>query len=413
MRPRLFPPRATVSALVHLRFPLHIFLAFLLVSPSLAGPAEDFVRAINDGKKAFAQQNYADAEKHFQAALTVAETFGGKDVRLAEALDHLGTVYSRQTQYAKAEPLFKRAISVIEAARDTGHSDLVMTLQNLAMLNIAQKKYDEAEALLLRTKAILEASFGKDDERVATALNNLAAIEGMRGQYGKAVKLLQESLVIREKAAAGADSDIVAATLTDLGKANIGARQPQEAEKHYRRAVEILRKTQAKKPPLADAINRLARLYDEQKKFADSAPLYEEVLKMLEEQVGPDHAAVGQTAYNLANAQGELGKHDAAEVLLKRALAIAEKTAAGKDDAEVGKVNFTLGRLYLVMKKYKEAEQPCSKAVTIFQKTVGVKHPFYAIAVLNYAAVLENTGRKEEANRLRQAVAALRQQPAK
>ena len=59
----------------------------------------------------------------------------------------------------------------------------------------------------------------------------------------------------------------------------------------------------------------------------------------------------------------------------------------------------------------KEAEPYCKRSVSIFQKTVGTRNPLYSIAVLNYASLLENTGRTAEATKLKKLVEQLQNAP--
>jgi len=374
----------------------------VLTAPLPADPAGDWATYIDAGKKAFAAKQFDAAEKHFAAAVKTSEGFGAKDTRLAASLDHLATVYSMKQQYDKAVPLFKRAVAVIEAATDKGHPDLIGTLQSLGLVYRTQNKLDEAEEIYQRVHGIVTATFGKDDERVATSFNNLAALEGLRGQYGKAAALLEQALVIRESKA-GAESSGVAATCTDLGNTYFRLNKLDDAEKHYKRALAIIEKTQVGKPAVVDAINKLTQLYDAKKQFAQSLPLNEKALAILEKNLGKDHQAVAGAVTKLATTHAAMEQYDKAEPLFVRALAVQEKTL-GKEDVEVGKTCFALGRLYVQMGKFPEAEPYCKRSIAIFQKTVGPKHPFYAFAVLNYAAVMENTGRANEAAKLKQLV---------
>jgi tetratricopeptide (TPR) repeat protein len=57
---------------------------------------------------------YAQAEAVLQAATEEAERFAAPDSRLATALNDLATVYQLEGQYAKAEPLYRRAIGIWE-----------------------------------------------------------------------------------------------------------------------------------------------------------------------------------------------------------------------------------------------------------------------------------------------------------
>ncbi len=388
--------------------PIRVFVALLLMTTvALAAPVDDWNAAIDAGKKAYAEKKPDDALKHFEQAVKIAEGFGEKDARLAGSLDHLGAIYSQQKQYAKAEPLFKRAIAIIEAARDPGHTDLIITLQNLATVYRETGKLDDAEVLYKRTQAIVEATFGKDDERVATALNNLAALEGLRNRHDKVAALLEQALAIRASKL-GAESPVVAQTCADLGNTYFRLQKLDDAEKHYTRSLAIQKKLAPGKQAEYDALGRLAQLLEFRKKFADALPLRKRMLEVLEANVGKDHAQVGVAAYLLGNTHAALEQNTEAEVLFQRALVIAEK--GGANNLEAGKAAFSLGRLYAQAKKWDQAEPMCKKSIAIFQRNPGPGSPLYAIAVLNYAAVMEATGRKAEAQKLKDLVAALQKQ---
>ena len=74
------------------------------------------------GLKASQQGNYPEAEKHLAAAVKEAEGFGPQDPRLATCLFGLASHYHAQGQYAEAEPLYKRAVAIVEKA--LGQSEL-------------------------------------------------------------------------------------------------------------------------------------------------------------------------------------------------------------------------------------------------------------------------------------------------
>ena len=374
----------------------------LLAAPLAADATRDWTAAIEAGKKAFEARNFPEAEKQFTLAVKAGETFGNKDTRLAAALDHLATVYSVNKQYDKAVPTYQRAIAAIEKALDPSHPDLVGTLQNLARVYQAQNKIEDAQPLYERVFVIVQAAYGKDDLRTATAIHNLAAIEGLKGQHAKAAALLEQAMAIREKKLP-ADHALIAQTCTDLANTYFRATMLPEAQKYYERALAIIEKTQANKPPVVEAIYRLAALHDATQQFGKSLPLYKKALELLEKNLGKEHAMTVAAVSKLANTFGALEQYDEARKLFERALAAQEKTL-GKEDLEIGKTCFSLGRLHVQTKKFAEAEPYCKRSIAIFQKAVGTSSPLYAVAVLNYAVVMENTGRANEAAKLKQLI---------
>ena len=70
------------------------------------------------------------------------------------------------------------------------------------------------------------------------------------------------------------------------------------------------------------SLNNLALLYGAQGKDAEAEPLYERVLAILEEALGPEHPRVAVSLNNLAAHYRGQGKYTEAEPLHWRALAI-------------------------------------------------------------------------------------------
>jgi len=78
-------------------------------------------------------------------------------------------MYVAQGQYALAEPLYKRSLTIWEKALGPDHPDVAASLNNLASLYKSQGQYAQAEPLYKRSLAILEKALGPDHPSVATA----------------------------------------------------------------------------------------------------------------------------------------------------------------------------------------------------------------------------------------------------
>ncbi len=101
-----------------------------------------------------ANVNYPEADKQWSAALKEAEGFGPQDPRLATTLNNLGEVYRAQAKHAEAEPLYMRAMAIIEKALGPEHPDVAQSLENYAALSRKTGRDDEAVKLEARAKAI-------------------------------------------------------------------------------------------------------------------------------------------------------------------------------------------------------------------------------------------------------------------
>src|SRR5262249_8707567 len=117
---------------------------------------------------------------------------------------------------------------------------LAFCLNNLGMVYLNQNRPAEAEPLLERALAIRRQAFGKDHPLVALSLESLAREEMARRNFERADSLLQESLDARERT---------------LGPSH---------------------------PEVANALIRLAELCELQGRTADSEPLADRAISILD-----------------------------------------------------------------------------------------------------------------------------------
>jgi tetratricopeptide (TPR) repeat protein len=112
------------------------------------------------GEKAFRVGDYAEAEKHFSAALKHIDALGTGNTRAAATLNNLALVYKKQGKYGKAEICLQRALRIYESVTPE-HVHVASVLTNLAGLYHAQGKKAEAEPLRRRARAIIDAGIGQ------------------------------------------------------------------------------------------------------------------------------------------------------------------------------------------------------------------------------------------------------------
>ena len=140
-------------------------------------PWDKYMKA---GIAAYQQGQYARAQKQFAAALERAEKFGEQDPRLGISLLGLGNVYTEQGNYSQAEPLYRRALAILEKALGPEHPNVAASLNNLAELFRDQGKYVEAEPLYRRALAIWEKALGPEHPDVAAPGGAVPGAEQVR-----------------------------------------------------------------------------------------------------------------------------------------------------------------------------------------------------------------------------------------
>ena len=73
------------------------------------------------------------------------------------------------------------------------HPDVANSLNNLALLHKGKGQYAKAEPLYGRALAIREKTLGSEHPDVATSLNNLAGLHQAKGEYAEAEPLYQRA----------------------------------------------------------------------------------------------------------------------------------------------------------------------------------------------------------------------------
>ena len=160
-------------------------------------------------------------------------------------------------------------------------------------------------------------------------------------------------------------------------------------------------------PTTAAFIFNLAKLYQKQSQYKNAEPLYKRALAIRENSLGNGHAEVA-ASYNslgqLYDAQGQLA--DAEHFY---SLALDVMTVALADDPHVinamsrvaatyrAQAYHNRARLLHEQENYGDAENLFGAAMVIMRSTFGEKHAEVARAYENYAALLRDMGRPEDA----------------
>jgi CHAT domain-containing protein/Tfp pilus assembly protein PilF len=243
-------------------------------------PTRDLAGAMNNLAQLYGDVGRdAEAEPLYMRALAIMEkTVGVDSVEMAPELNNLAALYQRQLRYAEAEPLFKRALALSEKQLPANHPDIGRALNNLATCSEKQDRHAESEALTRRALALYEKVAGPESPPAATLLNNLAQIVKVQGRTAEAEPLIKRSLAIREKVL-GRDHPDVARSLNNLGDLYQREQRFAEAEPVFKRALDIReRAVGPDHPDTVASVNSLASLYQAGGRAADAVPLTERMI---------------------------------------------------------------------------------------------------------------------------------------
>ncbi|MFT4121017.1 CHAT domain-containing tetratricopeptide repeat protein [Bradyrhizobium sp.] len=242
---------------------------------------------------------YSEALPLAQAMVALLEkTSNSRD--LAAALNNLGQIQSDQGHDDQAEPLYKRALALMEKGTGLDSVEIAPVLNNLAALDQRQGRFAEAEPLFRRALAVREKALSRDHPDVGQSLNNLATLDVKQERYAEAEPLFQRALAIYQKVG-GPEHPAVATLLNNLGQLYRDLDRDADAEAPIRRSLVIREKVLGPDhPDVARSLNNLAGLYEHQQRYADAEPLYRRALAIRERALGPDHPDVVTSTGNLA-----------------------------------------------------------------------------------------------------------------
>ena len=338
---------------------------------------ERSVRAVNKAFPTIEVSSWPTCERLLRHALACAVLIDENRLEFEEAgqlLNQVGCYLSERARYAKAEPLFRRALEIEEKVLGSYHSDVADCFNNLAGLYRNQGKYAEAEPLYKGVLEIREKILGPEHPDVAQSLDNLAGLYRNQGKYAEAEPLYKRVLEIREKI---------------LG--------PEH-------------------PDVAQSLDNLAGLYRNQGKYAEAEPLYKRVLEIYERVLGPDHpeiaarisdnvvadtiahkdANAATTLNNLGSAWHNLGDAKKAIEYYTKALEI-DRTIFGDAHPDVARDLNNLGSAWSDLGDAKKAIECLTKALEIDRVVFGDAHPDVAIRYNNLGGAWSALGDAKKA----------------
>jgi tetratricopeptide (TPR) repeat protein len=134
------------------------------------------------------------------AAFQQAVTHWGEHATIGhiQDLNQLGTLYTEQQRYEKAEQTYKRALRLSDAQLEPEYAALIETLKQMAQLYSLMQQYDEAQSFARRALALSESQFGAEDPQTAISLDCMANLYIVIERYDSALPLYKRALAIHK-----------------------------------------------------------------------------------------------------------------------------------------------------------------------------------------------------------------------
>ena len=147
---------------------------------------------------------------------------------------------------------------------------------------------------------------------------------------------------------------------------------------------------------VATTLNNLALLYKSMGDYEKTLPLYKRALDIREKVLDPQHPFVAITLNNLAELYRQMRDYEKALPLFQRALDIREKVL-GPQHPDVAQTQNNLSLLYKSMGNYEKALPLFQRALEIYEKVLGPEHQNVATTLDNLASLYNHMGDYEKA----------------
>lgn len=357
-----------------------------------------------------AQTHYRRSEENYREALALLEddvrAVGPDHPDVATSLSDLAILYSDRGEYTEAEPLFKRALTILENNLGSGDRFVADAVVNLAHCYYIQGRYDDAESLYNRALKIRKKELRADHPELAESLNHLAWLYFKRGKFARAEPLFKDALAIWERLS-GPQRSNVALSLNGLAALSRERGEYSESAEYLTKALEA-RKDLLLQPQngllYAEAIENSALFYNA-KNDSRAGSSFLDALERRKKGLGDSHPETGYTEGKLASFYYKQGKYLEAEQHFNTALKSQKALPYSPDLAQT---LYGLARLYTDQRNYAGAEPLFKQAMAIQERAIP-EHPDFADTLDAYAELLSKTDRQAAADEKRNRAQRVRQ----
>jgi len=237
----------------------------------------------------------------------------------------MARVYMAYGEYAKAQPLAEKALSLAKKSCESD-SELAMCLIDLAILYKNQNKLLDAEkmcelGLKLQKKALYE-----NHPYTAYTLRTLGSIYREQGKYGKAGAALDEAMAIILDSHTENDKALVPFWV-DIAALLVAQGDFKEAESYYQRAMTLINSSYGPDHLYtANVLGGVAKLYILQGRYDEAEELIDRTIATQEKIYGHNHQLVAGSWLTKARVCYAKGNYVRSEKLIEKALSAVRKS---------------------------------------------------------------------------------------
>ncbi|HTK11951.1 MAG TPA: tetratricopeptide repeat protein, partial [Ktedonobacteraceae bacterium] len=345
---------------------------------------------------------------HIQQVHTLSREWTFTAQEVAEVFAWAARLLSLQEDYAEADILLRRALTIWERTLGPTHDDVMAARYNLALLAEKLGNYTEATTLLNLTVMVSARTQGAGHPDTILSLSNLASVYAEQGKRPEAEAAYQKAADLCEQEI-GPEHDLTLSILYNL--ALLYMEWPDDEDKHSGEVEALLRRVCSQwglryglhNLYVVQALQKLAIVFMLQEKWSDAEVAYQRILPAYEKILGEDHLEIAICLDHIALLAMQKDRHAEAEQSIKRALAIRVQRLGAEHPEAITNLN-SLIAFYLRQGQYREAESLLDRCLEICARTLDTEHPLYIFTLNNLAALNAGQGKQAEAIALLQKI---------
>lgn len=227
-----------------------------------------------------------------------------------------------------------------------------------------------------------------------------------QGQPQRALAAAEKALQLAEQANKKASPE-VGLNLRNVAQILHGLGRAAEAEKFYKRSIEVYEKALGPDhPEVADALDALAFLYS-MGRLADNEPLYKRALAIREKAFGADSEEAMRSVDDLASFYKVQRNNAQAEIYYKRLVAYYDKHPSDDNYFPHTFALEALADIYKEDGKTKEAQPLYERVIAIVEKARGKDYSGLVGKMQKLSEVYRKNGRAKEADALDKRIEAI------
>jgi tetratricopeptide (TPR) repeat protein len=275
--------------------------------------------ASSEGLDLFQRGALAEADARFSAALQEAEQFGEQDPRLWSTISNLAMTRQERGDFSGAEKLMRRVLELRERYSAPHDQELAIELNNLAAVLHSIARDAEADPLLRRALTIVEEpAFSGDQRTRAAILNSLGLTLLNLGEKARAEPVLRRAVALFQ-ASGGADSLDAAKALNNLAVLHRATHEFATAEQEFKQALPMYQQQLGDNhPQLIPLLGNLFSVLAEQKRFAAGEPYLRRAMEIADRNRGEiSPASVLPLRVDLAALESSRGNYTGAAKILQ------------------------------------------------------------------------------------------------